>query len=94
MCVICIYMLKCGPAHALPTNMQLKKSGKDMLLKLKVTASKCNYGSMMHTYLRMNRTARGKKRLNEVVLVIKNLKNQKRYEIHRIFGQVSTHSLI
>ena len=42
-----------------------------MLLKLKVTASKCNYGSMMHTYLRMNRTARGRRRLNEVVVVIK-----------------------
>ena len=71
MCVVCIYMLKCAQADALPTNMQLKKSGKEMLLNLKVTASKCNYGSMMYTYLRMNRIARGRRRPNEVVLVIK-----------------------
>ena len=42
-CVVCIHMLKCAQANALPTNMQLKKSRKDMLLNLKVTASKCNW---------------------------------------------------
>ena len=69
--MVCIYMLKCAQANALPTNMQLKKSGKDMLLNPKVTASKYNYCSMMYTYLRMNRIARERRRLNEVVLVIK-----------------------
>ena len=92
--MVCIYMLKCAQANALPTNMQLRKSGKDMLLNLKVTASKYNYCSMMYTYLRMNRIARGRRRLNEVVLVIKNLKNQKRHEIRRVFGQISTNFII